>query len=90
VAVSLEMEGKICRKSRIALGSVAPTPIRCPQAEQMLANRETTPDILSKCALEAMRASRPIDDQRAKAWYRIEAGTVLLRRVLAEAAGLRA
>jgi carbon-monoxide dehydrogenase medium subunit len=90
VAVSLEMEGKICKKSRIALGSVAPTPIRCPQAEQMLANRETTPELLSKCAVEAMRASRPIDDQRAKAWYRIEAGTVLLRRALAEAAGIRA
>ena len=33
VAVSLEMEGKICRESRIALGSVAPTPFRCPEAE---------------------------------------------------------
>ena len=35
-------------------------------------------------------ASRPIDDQRAKAWYRIEAGIVLLRKALAEAAGLKA
>jgi CO/xanthine dehydrogenase FAD-binding subunit len=90
VAIFLEMEGKICRKSRIALGSVAPTPIRCLQAEQLLAGREASPEILSKCAVEAMRASRPIDDQRAKAWYRIEAGTVLLRRALTEAAGLRA
>ena len=90
VAISLEMEGKFCRKSRIALGSVAPTPIRCPQVEQMLINRETTPELLSKCATEAMRASKPIDDQRAKAWYRIEAGTVLLRRALTEAAGLKA
>jgi carbon-monoxide dehydrogenase medium subunit len=89
VAVSLEMEGKICRKTRIALGSVAPTPIRCPQAEQMLVNKEAAPELLSKCAVEAMRASKPIDDQRAKAWYRIEAGTVLLRRALAEAAGLQ-
>jgi CO/xanthine dehydrogenase FAD-binding subunit len=90
VAISLEMEGKICRKSRIALGSVAPTPILCPQAEQMLVNKETTPELLAKCAVEAMRSSKPIDDQRAKAWYRIEAGTVLLRRALTEAAGPRA
>ena len=45
--------------------------------------------MISKCAVEAMRASKPIDDQRAKAWYRIEAGTVLLKRALAEAAGLQ-
>jgi xanthine dehydrogenase FAD-binding subunit len=90
VSISLEMEGKICRKSRIALGSVAPTPIRCLQAEQMIVNKETTPELLAKCAVEAMRASKPIDDQRAKAWYRIEAGTVLLRRALAEATGLKA
>ena len=87
-AVYLEMEGKVCRETRIALGSVAPTPIRCPQAERMLANQETDPELLSECASEAMRASKPIDDLRAKAWYRIEAGTVLLRRALAQAAGL--
>ncbi|RPJ34297.1 MAG: xanthine dehydrogenase family protein subunit M, partial [Deltaproteobacteria bacterium] len=89
-AVCLEMEGKICRKSRIALGSVAPTPIRCPEAERMLANKEIGPELISKCAKEAMSASKPIDDQRAKGWYRIEAGTVLLRRALTVAAGLNA
>jgi CO/xanthine dehydrogenase FAD-binding subunit len=56
----------------------------------MLMNKEADPELLSKCAVEAIRASKPIDDQRAKAWYRIEAGTVLLRRALAEAAGLKA
>jgi CO/xanthine dehydrogenase FAD-binding subunit len=90
VAVFMEMEGKVCRKCRVALGSVAPTPIRCPQAEEMIMNKETTPELLAKCAVEAIKATQPIDDQRAKAWYRIEAGTVLLRRALAEATGLRA
>ena len=87
VAVYLEMEGKICRKSRIALGSVAPTPIRCPEAEALLINKELGPELIAKCAREAMAASKPVDDQRAKAWYRLEAGTVLLRRALSEAAG---
>ena len=89
-AVCLEMEGKICRKSRIALGSVAPTPIRCHEAEMMLANKEFGPELISKCAGAAMALAKPIDDQRAKAWYRVEAGTVLLKRALAEAAGLNA
>ena len=88
-AVCLEMEGKICRKSRIALGSVAPTPIRCHEAEMMLANKEIGPELISKCAGVAVALTKPIDDQRAKAWYRVEAGTVLLKRALAEAAGLQ-
>jgi CO/xanthine dehydrogenase FAD-binding subunit len=88
-AVCLEMEGKICRKSRIALGSVAPTPIRCHEAEMMLANKEIGPELISKCAGAAVALAKPIDDQRAKAWYRVEAGTVLLKRALAEAAGLQ-
>ena len=79
VAVCLEMEGKICRNSRIALGSVAPTLIRCPEAEVLLANKEIGPELIRKCAREAMAASKPVDDQRAKGWYRLEAGTVLLR-----------
>jgi carbon-monoxide dehydrogenase medium subunit len=88
VAVSLEMEKGICREAKIALGSVAPTPIRCPGAERMLLNREMDEELVAGCAQEAMSTSRPVDDQRAKAWYRIQAGTVLVRRALAQAAGL--
>jgi carbon-monoxide dehydrogenase medium subunit len=89
VAVHLEMEGGKCRDAKIALGSVAPTPIRCHQAERMLVNKEIGLELISKCAGEAVAATKPIDDQRAKAWYRMEAGTVLLKRALAEAAGLK-
>ena len=88
VAVCLEMEGRVCREARIAMGSVAPTPIRCPQAEMLLKNREIDRELISKCAEEAMAMSKPVDDQRAKAWYRVQAGTVLLKRALAQAAGL--
>ena len=33
------MDGDVCQKARIALGAVAPTPIRLPQAEAMLEGR---------------------------------------------------
>ena len=89
VAVHLEMEGDKCRDAKIAMGSVAPTPIRCHQAEMMLVNKEIGLELISKCAGEAVAVTKPIDDQRAKAWYRMEAGTVLLKRALAEAAGLQ-
>lgn len=89
VAVCLEMEGRKCRRAKIAMGSVAPTPIRCPRAEMMLIDQEIGPELISKCAGEAMAMSKPLDDQRAKAWYRVQAGEVLLKRALLQAAGLR-
>jgi CO/xanthine dehydrogenase FAD-binding subunit len=89
VAVYLEIEGGKCRNAKIAMGSVAPTPIRCHQAEMMLVNKEIGLELISKCAGEAVVATKPIDDQRAKAWYRSAAGEVLLRRALMQAAGLQ-
>ena len=89
VAVCLEMEGGNCREAKIALGSVAATPIRCPRAENLLRDKKIDPELISKCAGEAMAMSKPVDDQRAKAWYRRQAGEVLLKRALFQAAGLR-
>ena len=89
LAVCLEMEGRNCRRAKIAMGSVAPTPIRCPRAEMMLMDKEVDRELISRCAAEAMAMSKPVDDQRAKAWYRMQAGEVLLRRALVQAAGLR-
>ena len=87
-AVGLEMEGQTCRKARIALGSLAPTPIRCNAAEKLLEGREIDAKLIMESSREAIAAGQPIDDQRATAWYRREAGTVLVRRALAAAAGL--
>lgn len=89
VAVCLEMEGRNCRDAKIALGSVAATPIRCPRAENLLRDKEIDPELISKCAGEAMAMSKPVDDQRATAWYRRQAGEVFLKRALFQAAGLR-
>ena len=89
VAVCLEMEGRNCRDAKIALGSVAATPIRCPRAENLLRDKEIDPELISKCAGEAMAMSKPVDDQRATSWYRRQAGEVLLKRALFQAAGLR-
>ena len=88
VAVCLEMEGRNCRDAKIAMGSVAATPIRFPQAENLLRDKEIGPELIAKCAGEAMAMSKPIDDQRAKAWYRRQAGEILLKRALFQAAGL--
>ena len=90
VAVRMDLEGQKCKEARIALGAVAPTPLRCSRAEGMLPGKGIDRKLIADCAAEAMAASSPIDDQRASAWYRKQAGTVLVARALAQAAGLTA
>ena len=54
---------------RIALGAVAPTIIRVPEAEAILSKGHTEADVL-KAAEAAALASRPISDVRASEVYR--------------------
>ncbi len=89
VAVRLDLAGKKCRDARIAIGSVAPTPVRCTKAEEWLKGKVVDRALIDQCANEAMAESRPVDDQRASAWYRKQAGTALAARALAEAAGVK-
>jgi carbon-monoxide dehydrogenase medium subunit len=84
----MEMDGKVCKDARIVLGSMAPTPIRCTKAEKMIIGEELDEDLIAKCAAKAIGESSPIDDQRASAWYRKQAGTVLVARAVAQAAGV--
>jgi carbon-monoxide dehydrogenase medium subunit len=42
----------LCQEARIALGAVAPTPLRVPQAESILAGR-----VLTEEASEALKAA---------------------------------
>lgn len=90
VAVRMDLEGQKCKEARIALGAVAPTPLRCVKAEGVLQGKEIDLNLITECAAEAMAASSPIDDQRASAWYRKQAGTALVTRALGQAAGLNA
>lgn len=84
----LEMDGKVCKDARIVLGSMAPTPIRCIKAEGMITGKELDEGLIAKCAAEAIAESSPIDDQRATAWYRKQAGKALVAQAVAQAAGV--
>jgi carbon-monoxide dehydrogenase medium subunit len=55
---------------RIALGSVAPVPLRVPAAEQTLATQEPGEETFVRAAEQALDAAAPIDDVRASAAYR--------------------
>jgi carbon-monoxide dehydrogenase medium subunit len=56
--------------ARIALGSVAPTIVRAPEAEAFLAGKTLTPATIDQASSLAMAAATPIDDVRGPAWYR--------------------
>jgi carbon-monoxide dehydrogenase medium subunit len=55
---------------RIALGSVAPVPLRVPEAEAVLAEQVDGEGSLRLAAEKAVEAASPIDDVRASAAYR--------------------
>ena len=87
VAVRLEMRGKKCNEARIALGSMAPTPLRCQKAEAMLRDKELNRELIKACAAQAINEANPIDDQRATAWYRKQAGAALVAQALSRISG---
>ena len=73
VAVLLELGGDDqIRKTRIALGAVAPTPIRVPSAEKLLEGMRLSPEAARESAELAARSCEPISDHRASAEYRRE------------------
>lgn len=75
-----------CVDARIALGAVAPTPLRAHSAEELLKGRTLDAESLQEAANEAMAQASPIDDVRGTARYRREMVGVLTRRTLEHAA----
>lgn len=71
---------------RIALGAVAPTPMRARRAEEWLREKEPTEENFAEAGRLAMDECRPIDDIRASAGYRRELVRVLVQRVLQKSA----
>lgn len=86
VAVVLEVAAGVCQKARIALGSVAPRPLRAKSAEQLLTGKGLSRDLFEDAAALAGEAISPITDLRASAEYRRRTTVALTRRMLEKAA----
>ncbi|MDF1513283.1 MAG: FAD binding domain-containing protein [Anaerolineae bacterium] len=83
VAIKLSFgENEVVTEARIALGSVAPTILRAPDAEQALLGGNLTDTRIQDAADLAVKAARPIDDIRGSAWFRQEEVAALVCRGL--------
>jgi carbon-monoxide dehydrogenase medium subunit len=80
-AVASAREG-VCKDVRIALGAVAPTPIRAPMAESILMGNRITTAIIEEAARNAVTQCDPIDDHRASKEYRCDMVYVMVKRAL--------
>ena len=70
---------------RLALGAVAPTPMRARKAEALLEGKVLDAALAEAAALAAAAEAQPIDDVRASAWYRKELLHNVTRRMLSHA-----
>jgi aerobic carbon-monoxide dehydrogenase medium subunit len=85
VASQLTLRDGHCAKARIALGAVAPVPLRATEAEARLEGHAVTPALIEEAAELAVAAASPISDQRGSAEFRRHLVRVLTRRTLTTA-----
>ncbi|MGD2147563.1 MAG: xanthine dehydrogenase family protein subunit M [Anaerolineae bacterium] len=79
--IALDEEG-CCEEVRIALGAVAPTPVRAYEAEELLKGERLTPEHIERARPLAFGAASCIDDVRSSAQYREQVTAVVVRRLL--------
>lgn len=83
VALTLDMDGEVCRDARIVLGGVAPIPWRVPAAEDMLRGQGITAELAQQAADSALEGAQPL----AKNGYKVTMARALVRRSVLELSG---
>lgn len=83
--VTLQGKGGLCKEARIALGAVAPTPIRAKKAEGVITGKKIEDGLIEEAAQIASEEARPITDVRGSAPYRTDIVRVLTKRAIGQA-----
>jgi CO/xanthine dehydrogenase FAD-binding subunit len=83
--VAVTLENGVFRSARIALSSVAPTPLYVREAGDWLAGKPVNAESIQTAAELAKAAAKPITDMRGTADYRKHLCAVLTRRALESA-----
>jgi xanthine dehydrogenase YagS FAD-binding subunit len=78
VAVVVKMQDGICKDARIALGAVAPTPIRAADSEKLLKGKAAGEKEIADAAEVAVKDAKPLRMNT----YKVEITKTLVRRAL--------
>jgi CO/xanthine dehydrogenase FAD-binding subunit len=70
IGIGGSLENKLFNNVRVAMGAVAPTPVRSGRAEAALEGKPLGADTINAAVEGAVKDATPIDDVRASAWYR--------------------
>lgn len=81
-AGAVKTEGNLVSNIRLALGSIAPVPLRCRQTEAVLKGQELNGELVGAAQAQLMKEIVPIDDIRSTANYRLRVAANLLREFL--------
>jgi CO/xanthine dehydrogenase FAD-binding subunit len=82
VAASVEAEDGVAKRARVALGAVAPVPLRAVDAGASVEGTDMAPTALDEAGALAAAACSPISDARGTAEYRRQVVAVLTSRAL--------
>lgn len=85
IAVALTMDGDRVKDAKIALGSVAPTPLRLLDVEKRLKGKTLTEKLVEDTAKMVSESIQPITDIRGTAEYRREASRGMAVEALTKA-----
>jgi carbon-monoxide dehydrogenase medium subunit len=83
--VTVDDDGR-CTAASLALGAVAPTVVRVPEAEAALVGSNFDEAVLETVAAAASAACNPIDDKRGTIAFRRQVAGVLAKRAVVKAA----
>jgi len=86
VAVALTLAGGRIERARVALGAVAPMPVRAGRAEAQLEGEPPSDECLARATDAAVEESSPISDVRGSAEFRRHIVRVTTERMLRLAA----
>jgi len=81
----VSVDGDVCTEARIALGSVAPTPVRAYEAEEMLRGQKISDLLNADASTAVLKSISPISDFRSTMDYRAEVTPILAERALHKA-----
>jgi len=81
VALILEVEKDKVADVRIAMGSIAPIPLRLIKVEEFLKNKKINDEFIEEAVKKVREEVKPIGDVRASAEYRRYVSGILFKRV---------